>query len=112
MDNEFALLTPEAVTMEPDNDLVEMPHYDILHGKRLSKGDRVILTWPDGSTSVEIIEMERRLPPYAYGGRIYQAYDDRAFIRKDVSGAPVRIYLRWQPTVLAVRQETPFTPLG
>ncbi len=100
---------PEAIVVQPDNDLVEAPHFDTLHGKALVNGERLEVTWPDGSTTVEITVIERRRPPYEYGGRIYQAYDDRAFISKDMNGATIHVYLRWTPGLLAVRQQTPFS---
>lgn len=92
---------PEAVTTLPDNDFVEAPHFDVLHGQTIKNGDTLDVFWPDGTTTREKVEVERRLPPYTYSGRIYQAYDDRAFLRKTINGAVVRVYLRWTPEVKA-----------
>ncbi len=98
---ELASLGAGPIVISPDNDLVEAPHFDTLHGQHIKNGDRLFVTWPNGFSTAETVEVERRLPPYAYGGRIYQAFDDRAFITIEHRGAKVRLYLRWTPGIVA-----------
>jgi len=92
-------LTPEPVLLFPDEEAVYKTHYDTLDGKRLHEGDIVLVHWPNGQSEEYTVRIDRKSPPHNYGGVIYQAPDDRAYIEVEHFGLMTRVYLRWEPTL-------------
>lgn len=93
----------DQVVVMPTGDDIFVTHYDTAGGHRLHEGDKVRLHWPDGSMDETIIHIDRKSPPFNYGGPIHQAPDDRAYVFMTFKGADIRVYLRWEPMIFVER---------
>lgn len=69
-------------------------YYDTLESRKLDAGQFVKIGWPDGTDTIERIEIEHGKYHIEDHGHKYMASNDRAYIDKVVNGAPFKIYIR------------------
>lgn len=88
---------------EPVTRISNWGYWDAIGDKILVDGEPIIVSWPDGTTSLEVCRVEDNTRSVMDHGSYCDIPDDRAFVVISWRGATSRLYLH-QVNVLCARQ--------